>query len=264
MSTGAFLCVYHEERRIGPAIAQLLPHMDRILVLLSDEPWHPAPLTDPDRTEWLLRKYYPSVEIVRGTWFDETDQRNDALDRLHGFDRVFLQDPDEYFTTETIKEIFAAPLVFGVALEQRTYWKTPEYRYEPIDGWPALVLIDPKLMKFVEYRSAGVRHVEDIERVSPMLGFGILMLRPPWVVHHFSYVLSDAACARKVATFSHCHDIERDWYETTWKTWSPGSPTVISPYRGGSQVAVYDPAPAEIVTRWEAWQRVCDEEGIAA
>jgi hypothetical protein len=115
--------------------------------------------------------------------------------------------------------------------------------------WTPIVLLNPQTVRMREYRSAFAS--EGV--VAP----------DPGISHHFSYVLSDGACRRKIETFSHSDSIRPGWWET-WMTWKPGSQAIVSPYLGQHQRAIYDPAPAEIRARWDAWQVVCDQEGIAA
>lgn len=254
MSTVAVICAYYEERRIGPALAQLLaaPFVERILVLISTRPWRGAPSPEPDLTAPLVAKYFrlPRVEIVQEPWTSETEQRNDGIARAvrSGATRVLMLDADEYFTADGLAAVVNTPHTNGVRVRMQTYFKTPDYCYEPADTWPPMVYFDPTRVWFSHLRvpTVGLEHLDPA----------------PTVMHHFSFVLSDARWARKIASFSHDDLIRPEWREL-WPRWTPGSEENVLPYAGPHTRAVYRPAPPEIRERWDSWQAICDAEGIA-
>ena len=252
MRLGAFCCVYNQERFIGPAIEQLLPYVEEFVVHVSKTPWVGDPEPE-DRTVQLVQRYFVDevrpedrkVRLYHETWPDEACQRNQALGKLRWCDYVWVVDADEYYTRHDIGKIFAqvADTKQDVyTIKQRSYWKTPDWRWEPGDTWPPAILVNPKRTFFYHCRAV----VQGLEECA---------LTQHVFMHHFNYVRTDAELESKMKHFSHAGDIRPEWWRTAWKGWEPGSSVDICPYRGSWRPqAIYDPAPQEIIDRFQQWQ----------
>jgi hypothetical protein len=244
MRLGVLYCIYNAERFIGPALEQLAPYAERQVVHLGTRPWC-GEAGPPDRTRHLLARHFPAVEVWEQAWPDETCQRNQGLGRLRWCDYVWICDADEYYTTADIEHILTQ-LASGQAvytIRQKSYWKTPDWRWDPLDTWPPVVVMNPNRSFFFEFRApvhglsdAGVETLTDVH------------------LHHFNYVRTDAELAEKIRHFSHAADLRPEWQAQAWEGWAPYSPVNVYPYKGGERQAIYDPAPAEIVARWTRWQ----------
>ena len=241
MRIAAFYCVYNQERFIGPALEQLQLYVDHQLVHLGTRPWNgdPEPL---DRTRQLIAQFFPQVEVVEENWLDETVQRNRGLKTLKDYDYIWVCDADEYYTTADILSILqqAEGKAAAYVMLQKIYWKSPDYRQDPTDTWTPTILLDPRRAFFAQYRAINLG-LEDCVRLA-----GVML-------HHFSYVRTDAEVASKLAHFSHPEEIQPEWHEV-WRTWQPGDEQNILPYKGTPRRAGYDPAPAEVTERFFRWQ----------
>jgi len=191
-----------------------------------------------------VRRYFPSVEVLEGDWPDETAQRNAGLAALGDCDTAFIVDPDEYYTSADLGLMLAVYNGGCRCVRQRTYWKTPQYRFNPPDPWTPVALVEPRKAHFTCYRLIEP-HPTILEDVT---------------LHHFSYVRSDDELNSKIVSYSHSTEIRFDWYQTAWVGWTPGSDVNVWPYRGYDLKAVEDPAPREVVERYEAWGRLVDRD----
>jgi len=144
----------------------------------------------------------------------EHDRRNEALKRLN-CDYTFIVDADEFWIPEKMQGImnFISRLgevkVSTLKSPFYTYWKTPEWRIDPIEPSRHTVLVK-KGTWFVNNRETNN---------SVICTWG----EPTF--HHFSYVGDDVRIRRKML---HCssqyvtgHTFIPDWFENVWQAWTP-------------------------------------------
>ena len=246
MRLGVLICVYNQERFIGPAIEQFLPHVEEFAIYVNQEPWAGDP-EPPDRTVALVQQHFvkmesPRVSLYCEDWPSEESHRNRGLWKLQGCDYVWVVDADEYYTTADILSILdqLEGRAAAYVIPQKIYWKTPEYRQDPTDTWTPPILLDPRRAFFARFRAINLG-LEDCVRLS-----GVML-------HHFSYVRTDAEMESKLNHNSHAAEVRPEWHEV-WRTWQPGDEQNILPYKGAPRRALYDPAPVEITERFFRWQ----------
>jgi hypothetical protein len=156
---------------------------------------------------------------------------------------VLIVDPDEFYTLEDRKKILeflGTDANYNDAYKiskMITYWKTPDYIFDPIDRHKPVIAVNPKTTRFYEHRQT-----QPSDKSYP---FTEQVPTIPVVCHHMSWVHSDEKVKEKISSYSHSGDIALDWFEEVWKKWTPDSNINIRPY-GEKTVAKFSPAPEEI------------------
>ena len=215
---GAQIVVYNEEDYLAAVLESVRLRVDRVLVMLNiGTPWFGEPV-EPDRSEAIARKFadlYDNIEVVRGQWETEADERNEAMELLKDCEYVYVIDGDEILSAETYKNLIKSVMSYAPStkawyVNNYTFWKSPEFRIEPVEGFKPLVLAHQSVrFEFARIPQAGTS--------------GYLLPIEKGVNHHFSYAHSDEKIKQKLANFSHADEIVPGWYEHVWKTWDNDS-----------------------------------------
>jgi len=185
------------------------------MLFLSTSPWYGcqnSSAIDPAQIQ-LLPDPAGKVDIISGTWSSETEQRNITLAyAMHqGLTHGLIIDADEvYETSELLQAIAHArsrPEITVWHAQWYTYWKSPEYRIEPIEPYQPPILVTLGNVGFAETRNAlGDAH----DLIPPQL----------CMCHHLSYALSEQALQSKhIMQPGHSQSALPDWYEQKWKAW---------------------------------------------
>lgn len=214
MTIGAVYVIYEESGWLSASFRSVYPAVDYVLFLVGDRPWHgtdSATPVDPAAVA-LLPDPDGKVEILRGAWATEVEQRNFgmAVLTLRGLDYCLIVDDDEVYDTEQLRGMAAyaaaRPGVGCWHLNYITYWKSARYRIHPIEPYHPPVLLKVGSGGFVEYRNPATPAHE---------------LIPPEVAlcHHLSYARSDERMLRKITTFSHAPQVMPGWYDRVWLGW---------------------------------------------
>jgi hypothetical protein len=121
----------------------------------------------------------------------------------------------------------------------KTYWKTHEYTFEPEDNHKPIIAVDPKQTYCFEHRNFKfMNNIRDYINYSPEI---------PVTCYHFSWAKTDEKVREKIQSFSHADDIRPNWYENVWEKWVPDSKMLVRAYGMEQSIAIYEPAPEEIV-----------------
>lgn len=244
---------HREAEYIGACIKNWEGVVDKHLVLVSAKAWNGGS----DRDDGTLRiANATKAEVILGEWKTEAEQRDWGLARLYDYDYVLIVDADELYTKEDQAKILweldhpirteytpradeyrNAP-AFKVA-NMVTYWKTHEYIYDPPDKHKPVIAVDPKQIHCHEHRQFKYPYSEH----------ALLDYAPKIDVtcHHFSMAKSDEKIKEKLQSFSHADSIKPNWYDDVWMHWTPGTGQQIRPYGIEPSIAIYKPAPDEIV-----------------
>jgi glycosyltransferase involved in cell wall biosynthesis len=204
MKVGVLTICYNEEATIGACINQFkrfqMPH----LVLISSEPWH-GDSFEPDQTNDIATSL--GAEVICGNWTSEASQRNFGLNYFKDYDWVLIVDADEFYTGASLRELSASLETTADAVVAQTmyvYWKTQDYRIEPVQEDNPIVAIRPN-QRFAHARQAFCSTVDTKA-----------------ILHHLSYVRDDINMWKKISSFEHAVDFDiQDWYERVWLDWSP-------------------------------------------
>jgi len=213
--TAALYCLFGDITWLQISFLSVYPSVDKVYFFLSSSPWCGSERSS-EISEDLLRALpdpHGKIEIVSGAWNSETEQRNFTLAYAQsaGYEYGLIVDADEvYESTHLQSAIALAHQRRDVAvwhINWFTYWRSPDYRIEPIEPYQPTVLIHLGYAAFVETRNAvGQKHD----------------LIPPTtcMCHHLSYALSDEALQRKhIMQPGHSQSAYPGWYESKWCAW---------------------------------------------
>ena len=211
---GAVYVVYDDVRWLPFSYNSIYSECDRILFLIAYQPWN-GPKRGTDQTIELIKSLSDpdkKMELVRGDWCSETEQRNAGLEllRKQEIEYCLVVDADEIYDTVQLRRM----MIFATCVQEVdcwhiqmvTYWKSPQYRIDPAEKFQPVVLLRVGSTQFIEHRNvAGSRHAA----VPPHVA----------VMHHMSYARSDEEVLNKIQSFSHAAEVVPDWYERVWRGW---------------------------------------------
>lgn len=178
--------------------------------------------------------YANKVNVVRGDWITEEDQRNDLCEKAAaaGCDFLIVQDIDEFFRPEEIDKnlrgITDAPDFLLYKCPWVIFWKNVRFVLENRE-----VVMDhnPQCRFFgrntpIEFSTAfcinlrrGVRFSR--ARIAPAPNDAVRLL--PGLCCHLAWVHSDAGVLTKISTWVHSPEVKRQWYRLKWQNWRPES-----------------------------------------
>gem|GEM_PF-2542398 len=213
-SVAAIYCTHDDCTWLLESINSVYEVCQAIYVLVSETPW----FGEPGDYMSVIHKLeaFPDeskkVRVIRGSWKCEADQRNAGLEILakEGFAYCLVIDADEiYDPVDLVRMIRIAekhPEVDCWHVEMDTYWKSWRFRIDPREQLKPAVLLKVGGVRFTQNRNVS-------ECKHGLIG-------PDTVIcHHLSYARSDEELLRKLATFSHAHELVDSWYENVWKAW---------------------------------------------
>lgn len=213
-SIAAVCCVYDDTDWLVPTVRSVYAAVDAYLFFVNQRPWAGNPTDNSSTIRALEELPDPDkkIRIIRQDWANEVDQRNFsvAYSQHLGFNYSMVVDADEVYHTDQLPRILHLvaqnPQIDCWHMRWFTYWKSPEYRIDPVEPYDPPVFIKHGTGGYVETRNF---LANSHELVPPELG----------MCHHLSYARTDAQVHRKLAMFSHSHQIIPGWFETVWKAW---------------------------------------------
>jgi len=219
----AHVLLFDCQKFILPMLENCGPYVEKIYVAYSKTPWRYNPYAretmtntiDPD----ILKqsKYYDKIELITGVWDWEHEQRNACLQKAKedGFDFLLVQDADEYYMNadyeRMIRSIAEHPDYDYYATPWCTFWKSWDYilvndQQSIIHGYPNVAMNCRKEVSFANLRN-------------PTPGSTVHYLDA--LCFHGSYVLNDEEVYRKISSWGHAQDFDREtWYHDKWISWS--------------------------------------------
>lgn len=237
MTFAVLTLAYNEEDTINAVMKNWDGKVDKHLVLHSAKPWCGDPLPK-DNTKEIV-EHYKHAEFIQMNWKSEAKQRNWGLAYLYDYDYVLIVDADELYTEDDIKIILDRlenpkpedeyKFVYRIKTV-KTYFKTLDYRLDPVDTHLPIIAVDPKNILFREHRFSEFPFQAII----------------PVTMHHLSYARGDEKMKTKFKHFSHADDVKENWYDNVYKQWEPGSDMIVRAYGHEKSIAIKDPAPDEI------------------
>lgn len=206
MKIGALVPCLNEWRFMPAVLGQLQKVADRAVVLRNRTAHSgvgasllPAPPLD------------PRVEVVEGSWWDESTARNAGMDLLADCDYVLTLDSDEVLSDDALFGVLdlvdQAPegTYRAVVLPLRTYWKTTRFAVECASQSENLA---PVLLR------RDVRHLRH-----RLLEPGDVTMLSHEVLHHLSFVRTDEEMRDKLRLSGHAAEVVPGWYERVWLAW---------------------------------------------
>lgn len=242
----ACICVYHEPIALLDACLRQFPDwVEKILVLVSEEPWHGVREDGAHETmRFLVSHPDPRIEVRRLNWRTEQEQRNWGMGRLADSDWVLIFDADEFLTPEDwayfhtlLREVSPSSSCL-VADSMLTYWKDMDHVWEPPDFHKPIIAANPRKAVFFDKRCITEQ----------------MMFQAKVTLHHLSWVKTDEEVARKIKTWMHAKDFDTErWYRDIWLKWTPEMKENIRPYGfEGQTQAVPKPLPDSIKSLFRA------------
>ncbi len=213
-SIAAVCCVYDDIDWLTPTVLSVYPAVDAYLFFVNKRPWAGLPSDNSSTLRTLEELPDPGkkIQIIREDWPDEVQQRNFSIAYAQqlGFQYSMVVDADEIYHTEQLLKILHLvamnPQIDCWHMRWFTYWKSPQFRIDPVEPYDPPVFIKHGTGGYVETRNF---RAHSHELVPPELG----------MCHHLSYARTDEQIHRKLAMFSHSHQILSGWFERVWKAW---------------------------------------------
>lgn len=217
----AHVLLYDVQKWILPMLENCGPHVDRIYAAYSKKPWTYNPeaykLYDNTFDISLLQQspYYDKIELVEDYWETEEDTRNTCLKkaRQDGMDFFIIQDADEFYMEEDYKKLIqgmeANPEHDHYWSPWYSFWRSWDYILTSpsgslIAGSPQVGINCHRGSTFAKRRQISGGHT-DLDALC----------------YHGSMVLTDEEVYRKINTWGHAHEFDRDkWYQEKWLTWT--------------------------------------------
>jgi predicted O-methyltransferase YrrM len=223
----AHILLFDSKKLILKMLENCDPFVEKIYVAYSKVPWSYNPQARDDMTNTadlsilMESKYADKIEIIHGVWDWEHDQRNACLKKAKedGFDFLLVQDADEFYTTEAygrmIEDISSEPDYDCYETPWCNFWKSWDYILvneagSSVHGYRPNVAMNCKRdIWFTSHRGPG--YAAKVKILNSLC-------------FHGSYVLEDEEVYRKINSWGHALDFDREaWYSNKWLNWSEGS-----------------------------------------
>lgn len=237
MKVSILTITYRESDLIEAVIKNWNGKVDKHLILETKEPWQ-GPELAWDGTKKICDKYDHVEYITFNKFRDETEQRNWALGYLYDYDYVLIVDADELYTEKDQQLILDSIGVVKPFEDNQdcyragyieTYFKTPDYVWEPHDTHEPTIAVNPKKVLFTDCRIPNTQYQIPLDVK----------------LHHLSYLRVDERIETKLKQFMHHDQVLDSWYEDVWKKWTPEMKN-IRPYGPHQVSTVKRPMPHEL------------------
>ncbi len=208
---------FNETKLIAPCVRQFKkPYLEEDiyhLVLVSRKPWHGDYEYDPDTVHVAIE--HGADLVLTHNWSNQAEQFNYGLEALanEGFEWAIICDADEFYTPigaeglfQDIRQAEDDNIVQLRAPEMQVYWKHPFYVISNRQTDTPVVAIRTD-QNFSDKRTPALSE------------YGCTYS----VLHHFSYVRTDEEILKKINSFEHSNEFDKEkWYNLVWKKWTPG------------------------------------------
>jgi len=209
------------------------PFVEKIYVAYSELPWTYNPnarkfYTNSTSKDIIKKsKHFQKIELIEGNWEKEIEQRNACFDkaRADGFNYLIIQDADEFYTEDSYKknleEIVRHPNFDVYTTPWYVFWKNLDYVLEFRQGGitginPGFAVNCNSKVRFESGRTTSSKNIHHLSGVC----------------YHLAYALTDEKIYRKINTWGHSHQFNRDsWYYRKWLNWNENTKNLhpISP-----------------------------------
>ena len=237
MTIAAVYCVYNEEEYIEYSIRSIHHFVDRIYVLLGQQPYSAynararEQFGRPDRTASIvaaLANEHPKIRLITGVWNSELEHRNAGVQlcRSEGHAYYFLVDGDEVYRGDHLEnlrqDILARPEVGQFIIKCDLFWRSFRYRVP----FAELAWMPRRVFKLTRWSSYG-KNPLPLPIRSRFIGNNktnswgpVYHLDPQRVIfYHFSFARQPEKMREKLRTYSHAHEVLEGWYERVWLRW---------------------------------------------
>lgn len=240
MKIGIITPTFNEPDFIVPCIKQFDSFDFYHLILVGNKPWHGD---WPQDHTWVLAKQQAAinskVDVIIDSWTSCAEQFNFGMKIFEqwNYDWVLIVDTDEFYTPVSLGQLIgqlrasSADIIY--APQMHVYWKTPEYKIIPRQDDNPVIAARPNI-RFNYIRSPEGYEIRQEAFMNEM--------------HHMSYVRNDAQMGKKITTFEHQHEFDREkWYNEKWLAWTPEMKDLHPVIPKQFKQAIREPAPPEIL-----------------
>lgn len=230
----AHVLMFDCEQFILHMIDNCAPFVEKIYVAYSEVPWtyntkSRITYTNSTQKDILSKsKYFNKIELIEGSWDTEEDQRNTCLLKAQkeGFDYLITQDADEFYRKEDYKknldEIIANPTHDVYITPWYVFWKSSDYVIQYQNG------------NITDYNVGfAINCKSEVKFTSRRMSNAKASYKLSGVCYHLAYVLTDEQVYRKISTWGHSHQFNRDsWYYRKWLHWNESTRNLhpLTPY----------------------------------
>lgn len=217
MKLGVLITAFNEPL-IVPLIEHYKSYVDKIVVTVSKKPWMGNIKAD----DTYKRAKSTGVTVINKDWRIEHEQRNEGMKHLKDMDYVIVSHADTWFTVEDLKKLKTLKLTdLHYACNTLTFWKDYETVIDPDIYLPTIIVrSDAKFNHLI--------NIEDQKAVTKVIS--------NITCYHLSWVKTDEELLKKINSYSHAQEIDKNWFKEVWLQWKPGmtniAPTVPSDYKG--------------------------------
>jgi len=227
---GAIYCLYDDCEFLEVSLESIKSKVDKVIFLVSDIPWFGKAVNNFDTIQKIkkLCDCNPNFILIKNHWINEAEQRNFGLDYLFALhiDYCFVVDTDEIYHKhhiDLIKQFVCKnPKIAAFHIELNTYWTKQYYVISPRENFKPVIVVRVENFLFTTIRQ-GVTSIQRTEKCVFNTNQKIYnaTIIPEVICYHLSYAKNDQQIKRKIETFSHANSIDKDWFDNTWKKWTP-------------------------------------------
>ena len=212
---GCLIVCRNEKDWIQYTLNMVQRHVDVVAIVRGLTSWREG-LTNLDNTDLLISKYVAdndATNIVYEEWGKPTSDeahRNRCLDILKKkeCDFVWIVDCDEFYHERDIEQLIAfceknGPEVVGnVYIYALAYWKG----FSHLCGSERFGPVIASIRKDTHF--SYIRNIDQDQQFTLNL-----------FLHHMTAVKTDEMMAEKIKSWSHSHEVVKDWFLKKWKAW---------------------------------------------
>lgn len=218
----AHVLVFGCDLTLLPMFENVGPHVERIYLAYSKQPWTynkaaRSLYTNPTDLALIERSpFRAKIEVIEDVWETEEAQRNACLSRARaaGFDYLLCADADEFYHEDDypglIAELAADRQSDVFIAHYLNFWKRLDTIIEAWDGTTNTGhgVFAVRCREGLDFRKCRSTDSERIRTVAAPC-------------YHLGYVMSDEDMKRKLATWGHTNDFDREWwYRFKWLGWN--------------------------------------------
>lgn len=155
MKIGAIVCLYNRDLMIGPYLEQLTSHGIDCIVMLGEKAYRDPGRFEadtPDKSEEIVKKYFPQVKIIKGNFSKPRHQWNEGMQYFKDYDRVIINDCDLFLENKDFPKFidFISQDYNVFAVDHETmlieYYSDHKYGKEALKGgYPPLIAVKPQI-----------------------------------------------------------------------------------------------------------------------
>jgi hypothetical protein len=229
MKIATHVLVFGQEKWIMRNLENAYPHVDRIYMSMSYDPWtYNAQARGKYKNTFhanltlspAFDKYRDKLVVISANYDTEEQQRNDCVDQAirDGMDYLIIHDADEFYFHRDFpwikKYIEENPDYDYYNIAWYCFWKSfknilLDSTGNKIAGYPEFAI---NLKRGVRFQSKRRPNKSNSNIIPPYIG----------ICYHGSYVLTNEELLQKINTWGHTNDFNKEyWYNNIWLKWTP-------------------------------------------